>query len=181
MNEQHLLHTRIQQGDRRAFQKLFDLLWKSLYVYAQSVVMDEEVAKDLVQEVWIDYWKRCKSIQNIDIESYLRKAVRYKVYNYLRDCKFNRVQIEVIEEFLPDELGCEAPLEVEENLASTQQKIDIVLCNLPQRCREIFSLSREEGMTNAEIAIHYGISKRTVENQITFALQKLREVLGMFF
>jgi len=56
---------RIQQGDRLAFQKLFDLLWKPLYIYAQSVVMDEEAAKDLVQEVWIDYWKRCKKIQNL--------------------------------------------------------------------------------------------------------------------
>ena len=181
MNEQHLLHTRIQQGDRKAFQKLFDLLWKSLYVYAQSVVMDEEVAKDLVQEVWIDYWKRCKSIQNIDIESYLRKAVRYKVYNYLRGRKFNTVQIEVIEDLLTDEIAIDDPATLQENFFTTQSKLNNVLKSLPQRCREIFCLSREEGMTNTEIAIHYGISKRTVENQITFALKKLREVLGIFF
>ena len=100
MDELHTLHMRIQQGDRLAFQKLFDLLWKPLYIYAQSIVMDEEAAKDLVQEVWIDYWKRCKSIQNIAIDAYLRQAVRYKVYNYLRDRKFNTVQIEVIEDLL---------------------------------------------------------------------------------
>ena len=107
MDELHTLHMRIQQGDRLAFQKLFDLLWKPLYIYAQSIVMDEEAAKDLVQEVWIDYWKRCKSIQNIAIDAYLRQAVRYKVYNYLRDRKFNTVQIEVIEDLLTDEIVIE--------------------------------------------------------------------------
>ena len=171
MDELHTLHMRIQQGDRLAFQKLFDLLWKPLYIYAQSIVMDEEAAKDLVQEVWIDYWKRCKSIQNIAIDAYLRQAVRYKVYNYLRDRKFNTVQIEVIDD----------PATLQENFFTTQSKLNRVLKSLPQRCREIFCLSREEGMTNTEIAIHYRISKRTVENQITFALKKLREVLGMFF
>ena len=173
MDELHTLHIRIQQGDRLAFQKLFDLLWKPLYIYAQSIVMDEEAAKDLVQEVWIDYWKRCKSIQNIAIDAYLRQAVRYKVYKYLRDRKFNTV--------LTDEIAIDDPATLQENFFTTQSKLNNVLKSLPQRCREIFCLSREEGMTNTEIAIHYGISKRTVENQITFALKKLREVLGMFF
>lgn len=181
MDELHTLHMRIQQGDRLAFQKLFDLLWKPLYIYAQSIVMDEEAAKDLVQEVWIDYWKRCKSIQNIAIDAYLRQAVRYKVYNYLRDRKFNTVQIEVIEDLLTDEIAIDDPATLQENFFTTPSKLNNVLKSLPQRCREIFCLSREEGMTNTEIAIHYGISKRTVENQITFALKKLREVLGIFF
>ena len=166
MDELHTLHMRIQQGDRLAFQKLFDLLWKPLYIYAQSIVMDEEAAKDLVQEVWIDYW---------------RQAVRYKVYNYLRDRKFNTVQIEVIEDLLTDEIVIDDPATLQENFFTTQSKLNRVLKSLPQRCREIFCLSREEGMTNTEIAIHYGISKRTVENQNTFALKKLREILGMFF
>ena len=181
MDELHTLHMRIQQGDRLAFQKLFDLLWEPLYIYAQSIVMDEEAAKDLVQEVWIDYWKRCKSIQNIAIDAYLRQAVRYKVYNYLRDQKFNTVQIEVIEDLLTDEIAIDDPATLQENFFTTQSKLNNVLKSLPQRCREIFCLSREEGMTNTEIAIHYGISRRTVENQITFALKKLREVLGIFF
>jgi RNA polymerase sigma-70 factor len=175
------LHQRIQQGDNTAFQKLFDSLWKPLYVWAQSVVMDEDIAKDIVQEVWIDYWKRCKKIQNLAIDAYLRQAVRYKVYNYLRDRKFNTVQIEVIQELLTDELTVGEPIALQENLTATEGKLHRVLKSLPKRCREIFSLSREEGMSNSDIATHYGISKRTVENQITFALKKLREVLGAFF
>jgi RNA polymerase sigma-70 factor len=175
------LHQRIQQGDKTAFQELFDRLWKPLYVWAQSVVMDEDAAKDIVQEVWIDYWKRCKNIQNYAIDAYLRQAVRYKVYNYLRDRKFNTIQIEVIQELLSDELAVDEPIELQENLTATQNKLNEVLKGLPKRCKEIFCLSREEGMSNSEIAMHYGISKRTVENQITFALKKLREVLGVFF
>lgn len=175
-SEFSILHQKIQQDDKKAFSKLFDLLWKPLYAFAQSIVMDEDVAKDVVQEVWIDYWNRRKSIENVCIQSYLFKAVRYKVYNYLRDNKLNNTQIEVIQS-----IAIDADITLQHELDSTEQKINAVLKNLPNRCQEIFNLSRNEGMSNDAIASHYGISKRTVENQITLALKKIREtLLGVF-
>lgn len=170
------LHQQIQQDDRKAFRRLFDLLWKPLYVFAQSVLMDEFVAKDIVQEVWIDYWNRRKNIENVCIQAYLFKAVRYKIYNHLRNNKLNSVQLEAIQSITVD-----PEIVLAQDLESTQRKINSTLKKLPLRCREIFNLSRQEGMTNKEIAIHYGISKRTVENQLTFALKKIRETLLSFF
>lgn len=169
------LHQKVQENDVKAFQKLFDLLWERLYVFAHSVLMNEEVAKDIVQEVWIDYWNRRKAIKNICIESYLFRAVRYRAYNYLRDSALNTVQIEVIET-----LTSESDVILQEDFESTEKKITNILKNLPHRCREIFTLSREEGMSNTDIATYFGISKRTVENQITFALKKIREGLLSF-
>lgn len=169
------LHQKIQQNDQKAFQELFNLLWKPLFVFATSILMDKDTAKDVVQEVWIDYWNRRKTIENISIEAYLFKAVRYKIYNHLRDCKFNSVQIETIQAIAIDD-----EVILQESLDNTQTKVHSALKNLPNRCREIFTLSREEGMTNQDIAAHYNISKRTVENQITFALKKIREALLFF-
>lgn len=131
------LHQKVQENDVKAFQKLFDLLWERLYVFAHSVLMNEEVAKDIVQEVWIDYWNRRKAIKNICVESYLFRAVRYRAYNYLRDSALNTVQIEVIET-----LTSESDVILQEDFESTEKKITNILKNLPHRCREIFTLSR---------------------------------------
>lgn len=169
------LHQQIQKNDIKAFEKLFDLLWSPLYVFARSVIMDEEAAKDIVQEVWIDYWNRRKTIKNICIESYLFRAVRYRAYKHLRNNKFNSIQIEVIESLVAD-----SDTMLQEDFENTKKKINSVLKILPNRCREIFILSREEDMANQDIATHLGISKRTVENQITFALKKIREGLLSF-
>lgn len=169
------LHQQIQQDDKNAFRKLFNSLWKPLYIFCQSIVMDENVAKDVVQEVWIDYWNRRKVIKNVCIEAFLFKAVRFGAYKHLRDNKLNAFQMEVIESITAD-----SEIVLEQDLESTERKIRLVLKNLPLRCREIYNLSREEGMSNTDIAVYFGISKRTVENQLTFALKKLREAL-MFF
>ena len=86
----------INQSDRNAFNSLFEMLWEPMYIYASSLIMDDSIAKDLVQEVWIDYWQRREAVEVENIKSYLFKAIRYKCYNALRDMKFNQTQIEAV-------------------------------------------------------------------------------------
>ena len=171
---QQELAVRVQHSDREAFNSLFSMLWEPMYVYAASLVMDDPLAKDLVQDVWIDYWQRRESIDVNNIKSYLFKAIRYKCYNSLRDAKFNKTQIEAAES-----IYVASEIEQEEDLLALSKRIDISMANLPQRCQEVFRLSRIHNISNKEIANQLNISHRSVENQISFALRRLRKDLSI--
>ncbi|ALJ05371.1 RNA polymerase subunit sigma-24 [Pseudalgibacter alginicilyticus] len=160
----------IANSDEVAFSRLYNRLWEKLYVFAQSIIMDENDAKDIIQEVWLDYWKRRNEICTDFIEAYLYQAVRYKTYNVLRDAKFNKVQLEVSNEVLTDSI-----VELNHDLEETNLRLNSYITKLPTRCREIFTLSRYEGFNNEEIAHKVGVSKRTVENQISIALNLIRK------
>lgn len=164
------LANKIRNSDDVAFNQLFNLLWEQLFVFAQSIIMDENQAKDIVQDVWIDYWNRRQKIENKNIRAYLYQAVRYKIYNYFRDNSLNTVQLDAIKELRTPSL-----IEERYNLEDTLSLIDYSMKNLPQRCKEIFILSKLEGVSNDEISKRLGISKRTVENQLSIALKIVKE------
>lgn len=168
------LAKQIRKSDRNAFNALFELMWEPMYVYASSIIMDDSVAKDLVQEVWIDYWQRREDLDIQTIRPYLYKAIRYKCYNTLRDSKFNETQIEAA-----NSIYVTSEIELEEDVDELSIRIHDTIASLPARCQEVFTLSRINNINNREIAEKLNISQRSVENQISFALRKLRKDLSI--
>lgn len=167
------LAKRITNNDEVAYSTLYSRLWEQLYIFAKSLIMDEAESKDIIQEVWLDYWKRRTEVSPNQIEAYLYQAVRYKVYNSLRDQKFNQVQLEVCRELTIDSMT-----ELDHDFDEANLRLRHYINNLPTKCREIFTLSRYEGLNNEEIAQKIGISKRTVENQLSIAVKSLRTHMG---
>lgn len=163
------LANKIAKSDSIAFGTLYNRLWDKLYVFAQSILMNEVEAKDVVQEIWLDYWKRRSEVDTDNIDAYLHQAVRYKVYNLLRDTKLNKVQLEVCAELSMDSI-----VELAHDHDATHQKLKHCIGLLPYKCRQIFTLSRFEGLNPEEIADKMGISKRTVENQLSLALKSIK-------
>jgi len=163
----------ISKSDKEAFNTLFGLLWDPMYTYAISIIMDTAIAKDLVQEVWIDYWQRREYVEVQNIKSYLYKAIRYRCYNNLRNSMFNKIQLETA-----NSITVNPDVELEENVIALETKIYQSIQALPERCQEIFRLSRVNFMSNKEIANQLNISQRSVENQISLALSKLRKDLS---
>ena len=168
------LAVRVQSSDRDAFNALFSQLWEAMYIYAASLVMNDSLAKDLVQDIWIDYWQRRESIDVKNIKPYLFRAIRYKCYNALRDTKFNKTQIEAA-----NSIYIASDTELEEDVRELSNRIDVSISQLPQRCQEVFRLSRIHNVSNKEIAKKLNISHRSVENQISFALRRLRKDLSI--
>lgn len=164
----------VAKSNKQAFNQLFELLWEPMYLYAASIVMDDNLAKDLVQEVWLDYWKRREVLKVQNIKSYLYKAVRFQCYKKLRDIKFNSNQLEVA-----NSLPSPSSVELEEDVAALYSKIELILSGLPKRCQEIFRLSRMNDFSNQQIASTLNISMRSVENNISLALRKLRKELAV--
>ena len=159
----------IQQSDEGAFRILFNKHWEALYVFAFSLIEDRSVAKDLVQEVWISFWERRKKIKNDNIKAYLYKSVRFRVYKELRDNKNLNSQLDIIDNIISSN-------NVDEilDLIDTNSIILDSISKLPPRSKEVFELSRFEGLSNQEISEKLSISKRTVETHITNSLKLLR-------
>ncbi|WBL26706.1 RNA polymerase sigma-70 factor [Zunongwangia sp. HGR-M22] len=171
INDFNLLASQVKNGSTLAYKKLFDSLWEPLYRHTQSIVMDEHAAKDILQEIWIDYWNRKTTISPINIRAYLFQAAKYKSLNYLRNTKFNKVHVEALDQFIQEDEFSIDGLEKDKLLGKI---LEDAINNLPERCKAIFKMSRMEGYTNDEIAQSLNISKRSVENQISIALKKLR-------
>jgi len=169
-----LLVRRLNTSDTKAFSHLFDMFWEDMYLRAFTLVQNEPIAKDIIQEIWIDVWNRRKFLHDKNFEAYLHKAVRNNCYKHFRTKKFDTVHLEVIESLAIHT----SKTEQKHNLTATQQKVDCAIRKLPKRCQEIFKLSRQQDVPNEKIALDLGISKRTVENQLSRALKTIREALS---
>lgn len=143
--------------------------------YAFKFVQDDQQAQDVVQDVFMNFWRKKDSL-NIDlkVKSYLFTAVRNKALEVLRHKKMkaNHYDAVRINELLRYDIEDEAEKYVR------LEKIHVAIGGLPTKCREVFSLSKMNGLSYNEIAAHLGISVKTVENQIVRALKLLREKLN---
>ncbi|MGS2741018.1 RNA polymerase sigma-70 factor [Sinomicrobium sp. M5D2P17] len=173
--ESAIISTYVEQvkaSDEKAFNKLFGQLWEPLYHYAFSLLEDKTLAKDMVQDVWMDFWERRLDIKNNNIQAYLYKAVRYRVFKELRDSKLKESHLEALKTIHNEDSTEDNPVL---NLEETKELLDKKLAVLPDKCREVFKLSRLDGLKNKEIAEELGISENTVENHITRAFKLLKK------
>tara|TARA_R110002049_G_scaffold268752_1_gene445541 strand:+ start:81076 stop:81651 length:576 start_codon:yes stop_codon:yes gene_type:complete len=174
-----ILMERIKDSDPKAFGLLYDRLWEQMYVKAYVILGNKNLAKDVVQEVWISFWERCSDIENENVEGYLMNAVRYKVYNQFRNLKNQTALMDDFSKYMK----ALKYNNVEDviNLDDTEKILNKTIDNLPNKCREVFKLSRYKGLKNNEIATELNISQRTVETHISNALKVLRRNVALSF
>lgn len=169
----------IIEGDRKAFEHLFHSWYARLCRYAMRYLYDTEDARDLVQAVFVKLWEsRNKLSADRPLGAFLYTAVRNACLNQL---DHQRVRQDYQQHQLsrnPEWTG--SPEEVLQAF-ELEEQIREAIAALPDRCREAFTLSREEGLTYQEIAQRMGISPKTVEVQISKALKLLRQRLGPLF
>ncbi|MDT0678632.1 RNA polymerase sigma factor [Autumnicola musiva] len=157
----------MQQENNQALEVIFDKYWKRLFSYAFKIYPEEEICEDIVQEVFISLWKNAKTSRILHLESYLLRAVKYKVAKHIRNLKFDQTNLEILHRVSS---ASETGLEYRE----LEEKIQTEIGKLPPKCRQIFKLSRFENLSNDEIAKKHNISIRTVETHISTALKHLR-------
>ncbi len=161
-----------------AFEEIYNRYWEKLCDAAYKRTHSNEVAEELVQDLFADVWMRRNSLNiNAILPVYLYTAIRYRVVNY--------VQREMVKNSYEQQLvltnhyfdNSTEEIVVASDL-NHQIKIQVEL--LPIKCREVFELSRNEHKSNKEIARSLGISEKTVENHITRALRRLRVSVNTF-
>lgn len=165
----------VKDGDHQAYQKLFDRYWEEAYTLAWKKTGSEDEAKDIVQDLFIYMWGNASGINlKRSFRSYLFAAIKYKIINYYVSAnKYAFVDGEELEDDESLSVLPNLPLETKELELILDAEID----NLPERMKEILNLSRKEGLSVAEIAAKLCIAEKTVKNQLSLAIGKLRESL----
>ena len=177
MQPNHLLET------QKSFSDIYSIYYVRMLRFSQTYVIAEEDAENIVQDTFLYLWEHLDLLKDIEhLDAFLFTLIKNRCLNFLKHqsyiqaktCSLKadeeleyQLNLYALEQF--DEAVSSIP-EVENLLSQTMQK-------LPERCREIFLLSRLEGLKYKEIAERLNISVNTVENQISIALRKLRSEL----
>lgn len=170
------LWERISKDDEAAFKVLFQRYWSLLYTTLFYYIKDKDGCADVVHDIFISLWNRRHRLEIFSFKYYLTHAARYMAYKYLKANDNYEIELTPAIEYRAGFSNNDADIKFTNEVL--EQKLNKHLKDLPQRCREIFLLSRKDFLTNDEIALQLKISKRTVENQLTFALRHLRYALN---
>lgn len=173
-NDNDILIASLRSGDEKAFTYMIDNYHHRLCVYANSLIKNIYTAEDIVQNVFVRTWEQRSRLKpNHSIKSFLYKSV----YNEFIDQYRKNQSLFVLEKTYHEALNS---IVLEDDSESFDKIITVVkkeIQNLPPKCKEVFILSKQEGLTNIEIAEHLNISIKTVEAQITKAFSILRSAL----
>ncbi len=176
------LFDQIKSGDQKALELLFSIYFPRLNDFARNVAKDDVISQDIVQEVFVKVWEKKAEIENVNLEAYLFRLVRNRCIDYIKHLKVvnNRMQeIQISSKYEElyriDFIGNEPYVLIEQEL---KQKIEKTIQSLPDRCREVFILSRLNGLKNKEIAEKLNINIKNVERHLSRAMQSFRENLS---
>jgi RNA polymerase sigma-70 factor, ECF subfamily len=165
----------IKNGSTKALKHIFSLYSERLFYYAIKFVNSPEIAEEIVQDVFIAIWENRKELNiRSSLESYLYTSVKNRSISYLRK-KISGIETGDISyaNNIPDQIRTDAPVEYTELNNELKRVID----SLPERCKIIFTLSRNSGLTYKQIADELNISPESVKTQIGIALSKLKKHL----
>lgn len=156
------------------FDELFRTYYPTAVLFAQKLVKEPNAAKDIAQQVFTKIYEKRKEIKiETSFKAYLFRAIRNTAFTYLKKAKMHSRHSEAAFSLKETATQDNDPLEYEE-LAN---KINELIAALPPRCQLIFKMNRFEGKKNKAIAEELGLSIRTVEAQISYALKTLRNKL----
>ena len=168
------LQDALEKGNADALAYLMDTYHQPLCLYVYSLSSDHEQAKDIVQSVFLKVWEERHKVKTVkSLGNYLYKSVYNRFSNQWRkDKRMLRIEERHLEAL--NEIVMNDDREV------LQRQIELVkseIQNLPPKCKQTLLLSKQEGLTNIEIAAFMNVSIRTVESHMNKAFKLLRERL----
>ena len=161
-------------GDHAALKALLHAYHNYLVVVGLRYLSDRQRVEDVIHDVFADLWNSKRETQiTSGVKSFLRGAVVNKCLAIIR--KENRITlVEEHDYSLADSMASADQILDRDNL---KKIVDEIVERLPEKCRQVFVLSRVDGLSQKEIADQLGISKKTIENHMTKALKTLRSEL----
>jgi RNA polymerase sigma-70 factor (family 1) len=165
----------IQLGDEEAFNKLYKLLVKKLVQFACSFLDDRAICEELVDDIFVNLWlkkQQLNSVQNPKVYFYV--SVKNACLNHNRGNSFEKRKEELTEIHYTIQSPDPSQLLIGKEM---QTRILHAVNSLPARCKLIFKMVKEDGLSCNEVAAILGLSNKTVFGQLRIALEKLDHVL----
>lgn len=168
----------LKDEDEKAFTELYDRYWKKLLVRANILLRSQEDAEELVHDIFVTLWNKREKLHILNsFYTYIAAMLQYGCYRVLakrRQFRKREMTGDVLEQA---DLSTQQWLDFED----LREELEIAVSRLPERCRLIFRLSREEDLSDKEIAQELQLSVHTVRTQMHRALQKLKTAINIFF
>lgn len=177
-HEENILIEGLRRGDMHAFEQLFKEYYESLCFFAHRFLDNMAVAEETVSDTYAMLWERRETLMiSTSFRAYIYRAVRNRCLNHIKHQRIEQDYLEYIRHHhLVTDEGMDSSRE--EELA---KEVEEAIENLPERCRQIFKMSRYEDLRYIDIARQLQLSPKTVERQMMIALEKLRRHLQHLF
>ena len=178
----NLIIKQLQDGNEKVFEQIVREYWPRMFKFALIYTQNNETSQELVQDTFLVLWNNRAILKdNTNLITYLMVVLRNKCLNLLEQTRIRQLYIEEIDD---ETIYQRANLYVLQDEASQivesedlHKAIERALSKLPEKTREVFMLSRYDGLKNQQIAETKNISQKTVEYHISKALQILKEEL----
>ncbi|NTS42584.1 RNA polymerase sigma-70 factor [Flavisolibacter sp. BT320] len=176
LSDAELFRMTQKENDAHAYEVIYYRYWPKLMDAAYKRLSSRQKAEDIVQELFINFYQRRTQIEITNsIQSYLNQALKYRILNEYRSANTHHAYIQFfLNTVCKNDLAI--PLETKELV----QKVEQVLAALPEKCRQVYVLSRKENLSNKEIGERLHISVSTVEKHIVKALKALRHSINAY-
>lgn len=173
---------RIRENDEKAFEIVFHAWYASLIRFCNEYVLEIETARNIAQSVYMKLWERRHLIdENASLKAFIYTMARNECISYLKHLKAEaRFFKNTTARFADQMHAYDALTELDFariDLEKIEEIVDDTIAGLPERCREIFQMSRYQNLKNREIAEQLGITVKAVEANLTRAIKTLKENL----
>ena len=168
----------VSLNDHIAYTEIFERYWAVMLQHATKLLKDEDEAVDLVQDLFINLWVKRSSIEiTTSVKSYLYTAVRNRIISKIRHTKVHEGYLDSLTQLIEKgDFVTDQQVRFKELASQIEKEVAL----LPPRQREVFELSRNEGLSHAQIAAALNISNETVKKQINKALKTLKVKLDAY-
>ena len=167
----------ISKSNEKSFEKLFHAYYGHLCLFASRIIQDDISAEEIVQDFFVKLWEKRQQLTiETSVKSYFFRSIKNLCLNHIQHNKTKlRYAQSVLSESLNNNTDDDSFTEID-----LAEKIEESIQMLPSKRREIFRLSREDGLKYREIAEKLNISIKTVETQMGLAIKTLREKLKKY-
>lgn len=167
----------IKESDQSAFNEIYERTWEKLYITAKSKLNDDQLAKEIVQDIFIDLWEKRAKKEVVNISAYLYQSLRFKVIDVYRRKKIPIQDIESIKEVLIETKSSDNKC--------LESELEVILKNwmeqLPSKRKIIFELYYWDHKSTKEISEILKLSMKTVQNQLLLCKISLKGTVQKFF
>lgn len=172
------LFSLLNSNDEKAFTELYNRYWKRLLIRANLLLNSHEDAEELVHDIFVSLWKKRTTLILLhSFHTYIAAMLQYGCFEVLANRKRQRIRQMTSEVPEKEDLSTQKWLDFD----YLRKELEAAISQLPEKCQLVFRLSREQGLSDKEIAGKLEISVNTVRTQMHRALAKLKTSLNSFF